>query len=139
MNRRQVLRTMGASVGAVALTGALVARESGRKVSFTDTDRLPDTQEVMSHAVRVADLVRRRKPGEYGCQMRILSKSLGFFNEQQRFAQRVEFDGEATSGVSKGIVEVTRAIRYLPYDICVRVLTHAMGVLSEEYRLSSRM
>jgi hypothetical protein len=138
MNRREALL---AAAGATGL--ALGARAAGLTcppgpASWTDLDRRPDTGAVQSAIEAVLERVRRpQDQSNYGTRVRILTKTLGVVNEEERGLRLTLATPEG--GVARGIADVLGIVRQrgLTYPETVRVLCKALGVLSEEHRVAA--
>jgi hypothetical protein len=142
MNRRQVLKTFGASVVGLVLTNKVSATGSSKvEVDYAQLDQMPEPPEVESGVTAVVATVNTYFQGEdirYGCRVRILSKSLAVLNEEHKIGQKLDLDFSHGPGcVSHGINTVVTMIRdmRLDYASSVRILCHALGVISEQHRI----
>lgn len=127
----------------IELGPAVVVPPAPTQPDYGTLDRMPDTAEIELLVPVLVEIARKRHPGdepdEYGAQIRVLSKTLGVFNEIERSGW--QFSPEwGVSGVSDGINDAVIAIRgmHLDYRSIVRLLSHAIGEVSERFRLSRK-
>jgi hypothetical protein len=147
MNRREMFGSSAALIAGLAGLGAVKAAPVSGKdpfepIPYAILDRVPDSPAVMGLAGKIEDAVYVLKPDDcdYGCRMRILSKSLAVLHEERRRGALLNVlpPSQEDSGVSRGIKTTVLLVRKegLSPDESERAVVQALGRINEAYRLA---